>query len=156
MNERAEYLLEMPVDVLFAHGGCHIFAQVLHQRTGYPLVSIRNDSGEHNHVACVPQKGFILDVYGWWSNCSYIEEVGTDLGICFYPIQSDKLETQFIYTAGTGFYAHPDFVVPATALATQWIARYSDYFDGLKKCPIPGYTRKKSRSKGGLAAIFAG
>jgi len=154
MEQRAEYLLQFKDDVLFAHGGCHIFAQVLHRLTGFPLVAIRNDTGRHNHVACVPEKLFILDVYGWWSQRSYIEEEGRDLGIRFYPLRLDELEQKYVLEDGQGFYAHPDFVGPASNRANKWIATYSDYFDGSKKCPIPGHSRIKSSTNATLTSIF--
>ena len=157
MEARAEELLrrldEDPPN-LFAHGGCHIFARILHQHTGHELVSIRNASRQHNHVACVPEEGFILDAYGWWSRSAYVEEEGRDLGIDFYPLKLGDLEQQFIITGGSEFYDHPDFAVPASAKAQKWIALHCAYFDGRKRCPIPGYSRRNAASIVQLAAIY--
>jgi len=154
MEARAEELLRMPDDDLFAHGGCHIFARVLHRQYGHPLISVRDDRGRHNHVACLPEEDFILDVYGWWSRRAYVEKEGIDIGIGFSLLRLDELEKQFVFTRGQGFYAHQDFVVPASERAKKWIVMYSAYFDGTKKCPIPGLSRVKTTSRSELASHF--
>jgi hypothetical protein len=141
MEDHAAELLAMPDAVLFAHGGCHVFALVLQELYHYPLVSLRGGGGQHNHVACAPEQGVVLDVYGWFPLADYIKAEGQDLAIRPFPLDIAQLQRQFIVTRGHGFYAHQDFVVPASARAKKWIAGHREFFDKTKMMPIPGLCR---------------
>ena len=155
MEARAEELLQRPDEDLFAHGGCHIFAQVLHAQLGHPLVLIRNDEETHCHVACEPEKEFILDVFGWRGRCDYIEDEGRDLDIAFSALRLEELERRLVYGRGPGFYAHKDFIAPASERARKWIAVHHEYFDGSTRHAIPNISRRMTASKDELREIFS-
>ncbi len=74
MEERASESLDLPDDVLFAHGGCHIFALMLKELFRLPLLWVREKDGDWDHVGCAPEEGKILDVFGYFSHPEYIKE----------------------------------------------------------------------------------
>lgn len=52
---------------IFLHGLCHIFAYVLHQKFGYDIYEIKNESGTMKHWCCIStynDKEIYIDVRG--------------------------------------------------------------------------------------------
>jgi hypothetical protein len=147
LEQRASTLLALPGDELFAHGGCHVFALALKERFSYPLLWVREEGGPHDHVACAPEHGRLLDVFGWFSHDEYRREEMLDRRqISFLLIQEEEVKRRFIFAPGQGYYAHPDFFCPATERARTWIAKYREYFDGTRKVTIPSLHRVKKTS----------
>ena len=147
MQPRAFKLISLSDEILFVHGGCHVFAFVLQDIFSYPLLSIRDAEENHHHIACNPEKGFILDFFGWFSYSDYIkEDRAQDLGVMFHLIEREALKKQFINGRGKGFYYHCDFWRPAEERARKWIKEHFDFFNGSIKRPIPGISRVKTAS----------
>lgn len=147
MEDRAFELLALPDDVLFAHGGCHVFALVLSEVFSYPLMWICDEGGDHDHVACAPRTGSLLDVFGWFSYRDYVrEEILGDRAIRFLPLGRRELQQKFIFGRGRGYYAHESFMSPAHERARSWISRHRDYFDRTRQTAIPGLRRVKRAS----------
>lgn len=143
MEERATRLLNLPDDVLFGHGGCHVFALALHDAFHLPLLWVREEDGPHDHVAC-SSGGGLLDFFGWFSHAEYIhEEILDGHPIRFVPVEEEVLKRRFIFTRGPGYYAHPEFYSSAAERARTWIAKHREYFDGTKQVAIPGLCRVK-------------
>ena len=65
-NTRGSRLLALSNEVLFNHGGCHVFALALSDRFGYPLLLVTGTSPSyyHLHIACNPSDGWLLDYFG--------------------------------------------------------------------------------------------
>ncbi len=142
MEARAHWLLTLPDPVLFAHGGCHLFALALKEFTGFPLLWVQEQGGRHDHLGCSAPDGRLVDCFGWFSEPEYIRaERLDDHDITFVEVDEDAVRRRFITGAGNGYYVHPDFLGPATKRALAWIARYREYFDGTTKTPIPGLSR---------------
>jgi hypothetical protein len=140
-------LLAKPNDTLFTHGGCHVFALALRDFTHLPLIWIHEDGGSWDHLACDAGSGFIVDFFGWFSHSQYLhEEMIEDRTIRFDAISEEQVTRRFVFGPGQGYYARPDFVVPAMQRARIWIAAHRDYFDGTKKVVIPGLSRLKSQT----------
>jgi hypothetical protein len=155
MEAYASELLALPDEVLFTHRGCHVFALALKERFQYPLLWVREECGKHDHVASAPEEGRLVDLFGWFSYREYIRaEMLDELGIRFLPIQAQQVERRFIFAPGKGYYAHPDFFIPATERARAWIAKYREYFDGTEKAAIPGFERAKKASDQAVDAII--
>ncbi len=144
MEKRAQELLKLPDDVLFAHGGCHVFALALRRIFQLQLLSIRNDSGSHDHVACGLGERRILDFFGGFSYSEYLSaETLNDFDIRFLAIDEEKIRKRYTYTCSPGYYVHRDFYIPAEKRARAWITKHYEYFDGTKNMPIPGLSRLK-------------
>ena len=142
MEERALQLLELPDHLLFAHGGCHVFALALREFFRLPLVWIHEDGGLHDHVACDGGDRHIVDVFGWVSYPEYIRaERFDDRAIRFDPIQEEEVKRRFTLVRGSGYYAHPDFYMPALGRADAWITKHREIFEGASKIVIPGLSR---------------
>lgn len=70
---------------IFLHGLCHVFAYALHQKFGYQVIEIKNNSGTMVHWFCTHRykgKKIYIDVRGMTSdfNC-FINEFMPDIGI---------------------------------------------------------------------------
>ena len=74
MNPRAADLLALPDNDLFAHGGRHVFACVLHDFSGLPLLWIHDAEATHDHVACDPGDGCLVDFFGHVAFSEYQKE----------------------------------------------------------------------------------
>jgi hypothetical protein len=145
MDERAAELLAIPDDTLFTHGGCHVFALALREFTRLPLLWVREDGGSWDHLVCDPGGELFVDFFGWFSRSEYLREEMLDgRAIRFVRIAEEEVRSRFVTVRGQGYYAHPDFLVPATERARQWIATHRAYFDGTKKVAIPGLSRVKT------------
>lgn len=142
MEARALYLLEQPDTRLFRAGGCHVFALALRSLYGYPLLWIKEDENRHDHVACDAGGGYALDLFGAFTHDEYINAGKLhSRQIEFEPIEEEEVRCRFVFGAGRGYYAHPDFMRPATERAKSWIMKHHEYFDGTKRCAIPGLSR---------------
>lgn len=147
MEERASELLALSDHVLFAHGGCHVFALSLRKFSGLPLLRILEVGGTYNHLACNPGNGCLLDFFGLFTHAKYVREENLDgRDIQFAPITEEEVKKRFIVARGPGYYAHPDFFVPATERAHAWIVKHRAYFDGTKKIAIPDLRRTTTAS----------
>jgi hypothetical protein len=145
MEERASELLDLPDDVLFTHGGCHIFALMLKERFYLPLLWVREKDGDYDHIGCAPEEGKILDVFGYFSHSEYIQgEMLNGRLIYFDTLEEEEMRKRFILVRGKGYYAHQDFVEIASLRARNWISKYLKYFDGTEKTSIPGLQRVKN------------
>lgn len=155
MEERASELLKLPDDVLFAHGGCHVFALALRDFSGLPLLWVRGEGGSHDHVACNPGDQQLLDFFGWFSYSEYRrEECLEHHKILFIPTTEEEVRKRFISVRGAGYYAHPDFTSRASDRAWKWIERHRSYFDGTIKAKIRGSSRVKIAGDEEIGAIF--
>lgn len=142
MEDRAERLLNLPDKVLFTHGGCHVFALALRAAFQYPMLWIRDSHGNHDHIACEPAAGNVLDYFGNFSRVEYIKaEIIYDKVIKFTRIEQEELQDKFTCNSGTGYYVHRDFFDPAMERAQNWINLNRQYFDGTKRAPIPNLSR---------------
>ena len=142
MEARASYLLEQPDTVLFRAGGCHVFALALRSLYGYPLLWVKEDENRHDHVACDAGGGHVLDFFGTFTHGEYVRsERLCSRPIDFVSIKEEEVRGRFVFVPGRGYYAHPDFMLPATERARSWIMRHYEYFDGTKRCAIPGLSR---------------
>src|ERR1035441_6722278 len=100
MEGYASELLALPDEVLFTHRGCHVFALALKESFQYPLLWVREESGKHDHVACAPEEGRLVDLFGWFSYLEYIRaEILDDLRIRFLPIQAEEVERSEEHTS---------------------------------------------------------
>lgn len=155
MNKYAEYLLTLEPDVLFAHGGCHVFALTLQREFGYPLLRIRGGTGGHHHIACSPDENVLLDVFGRFSFEQYKQDDGVKYrGVQFLSVTETELRKEFNLREGVGFYGDPDFIKQAEEMALIWINRYREYFDGRIKERIPDLSRRNKATKNELKKIF--
>lgn len=142
MEDRAKYLLSLSDDILFRAGGCHVFALALRDFSKLPLLRVRSTLDNHDHLGCNPGDGCILDFYGYLRHRDYVNEGKFDgLGIYFSPTDVDSIVNRYTLGRGPGYYAHPDFLKPACERAINWILKNREYFDGTKKCMIPGIKR---------------
>lgn len=142
MEAWASYLLEQSDTVLFRAGGCHVFALALRSLYGYPLLWVKEDGKLYDHVACDAGDGYVLDFFGTFSHEEYVRsEKLYSRQIEFVPIEEAEVKSRFVLEAGLGYYAHPDFMLPATERANTWIMKHHEYFDGTRRCAIPGVSR---------------
>ena len=142
MEARALYLLEHPDTRLFRAGGCHVFALALRSLYGYPLLWVKEDGNRYDHVACDAGGGHVLDFFGTFTYGEYVRsEKLRSRPIEFEPIEEAEVRGRFVLGDGHGYYAHPDFMLPATERANSWIMKHHEYFDGTKRCAIPGVSR---------------
>lgn len=96
-----------------------------------------------------------MDFFGWFSYSQYLNDEFLDgRAIRFDRISEDEVKRRFIFVRGPGYYAHPDFLVPATERALRWIDMHRDYFDGAKKFAIPGLSRAKTVSTDEIQTIL--
>lgn len=142
MEARASHLLELHDSVLFRAGGCHVFALALRALYAYPLLWVKEDRGRYDHVACDAGDGRVLDFFGTFSHEEYVRsEKLCSRPIDFVSIKEADVKSRFVFGDGSGYYAHPDFMQPATERANLWIMKHHEYFDGTKWCAIPGVSR---------------
>ena len=142
MEASASYLLEQPDTVLFRAGGCHVFALALRSLYGYPLLWVKEAENLHDHVACDVGGRYALDFFGSFTHDEYLKAGKLQSRqIEFAPIAEEEVRRRFVFGPGRGYYAHPDFMLPATERANSWIMKHREYFDGTKRCAIPGLSR---------------
>jgi len=155
MESRALELLELPDDVLFAHGGCHVFALTLREVSGLPLLWIRDENGLHDHLACDAGSNELVDFFGISDYEKYRSDEMLE-GVCirFSQISVGQVESRFVYERSRGYYVHKDFFDGAKRRAQRWIERHLKYFDGTMKAPIPGVLRIRKTSAQDKNAIW--
>jgi len=152
MNNRADFILSYDAPRLFTRGACHVFAAALNERYGWPLCvyckvgdSVRaNDSGLH--VACIPEKGVLLDSYGWIDDSKYRDLWRPD-PLSFRLISMEELMNNLPHGPVVGALCDDaDFWEIAMDRATCWIRHYPKIFSGEERVSIPNFTRMEFAS----------
>nr|CAP48418.1 putative integron gene cassette protein [uncultured bacterium] len=154
MKNRTLNLLNLPDDILFRAGGCHVFALALRGFSKLPLLWIRGSEG-YDHLACNPESGCVLDYFGFFTKHEYVhEEILSDRGIYFSPITEEEIRSRYTLTSGRGYYADPEFLKQAKVRAKSWISKHHPYFDGTVRGMIPGVKRATTSSKSNIDKLF--
>lgn len=155
MEERASRLLAQSDSVLFAHGGCHVFALALREFTGLPLLWVREDDGSYDHVACDGGNQSVVDYFGWFSYLDYVRAESLDgRAIRFKSTEEEEVRRRQTLIHGPGYYAHPEFLIPAFERAHTWISKHHHVFKGDQKIIIPGLRRIQRADENDIYRLF--
>lgn len=134
MDSNTAYLLGQSDEILFAEGGCHIFASCLHDIFGYPLRLLRDVRATRPsgvvHVYCLAQQDVMVDFFGCRNERVYLRSG------CYGPdsylvgtVEPHELEAFRVKSfPGGGLYSEPLFVKRARTRALKVINAFPERF----------------------------
>ena len=157
MDQRFKKLFQGSDECLFLCGGCHVFAEALHERFQYPLVCVRECSSN-----CVPHAycrygEYLVDVMGFTRETQILDVRKWNVPPFFtIPVTLSEMKSYYVQTIPcSGLYGDKSFLCRARRRAEKRIKDYIMFYDGTCKWSIESHPLLKETSEADIESILS-